>query len=180
MAEPGISVDRARRHEAVVVRLEALLREVRLLAARRPEGRVNAALRAAAEGLLQEMQMFIEQRRREALPVAAHTLGALAVQLGQARAGLEAFELVHASWSARHKAFAWRTRSGPVPVGRLKPAVADEASDKVDRRRHNELLRQFEGRIERAYDEGFEDARTGRPHTGSMAWKRRAHRPVGG
>jgi hypothetical protein len=174
MAEPGISVDRARRHEALVVTLEALLREVHLLAARRPQGRVNAALRAAAEGLLFEAGQFAARRRREALPAVALTLGPLAVQLGQARAGLETFELLHASWSARHKAFAWRTRGGPVLVGRLKPAAADQVSGKLDRRRHAEILRQIDARLQRAYDEGFEDARTGRPHTGSVPWKRRA------
>ena len=174
MADRLISLACARRHEALVVRLEALLREVRPLAARRPAGRVGAALRVAAEGLLHEMQMFIERRRREALPVGAGTLGALAVQLGQARAGLEAFELAHASWSGQHRAFAWHTRGGRVPVGRLKPAVADEASDKLDRRRHAEMLRHFDARLQRAYDEGFEDAQSGKPHTGSLAWKRRA------
>lgn len=176
MAEPqSVSAARARQHEALVVRLEALLRELRPLAARRPEGLVAPALRRAAEDLLADTMHFLPRRRREALPVAARGLGALAVQLGQARAALEAFELVHAGWSARLKAFAWHTRGGPMPVGRLRPesAEADLADDKLGKQRRAEFLKQFEARIERAYDEGYEDAQTGKPATGSMAWKRR-------
>src|SRR6185369_14834439 len=65
MTDAGISLDRARRHEALVVRLEALLRTVRPLAAHRPEGRVGAALRAEAEGLLFEAGQFTARRRRD-------------------------------------------------------------------------------------------------------------------
>jgi hypothetical protein len=175
MAEPqSVSEARARRHEALVVRLEALLRELRPLAARRPEGRVAEAMRTAAEGLLADTMYFLPRRRREVLPVAARRLGPLAVQLGQARAALEAFELVHAGWSNKLKAFAWHTRGGPVAVGRLRPeGIVEADADKLGKRRHAEILRQFESRIERAYDEGYADAQNGHPATGSLPWKRR-------
>ena len=180
MAEAEVSAARARQHEALVVKLEALLRELRPLAARRPAGCVPGALRIAAEGLLGDTQRFLPHRRRDALPVAAGTLGALVVQLGLARAGLEAFELVHAGWSNKLKAFAWRTGGGPLVVRRLRApsATEDVAADKQQKRRHHEMRAVFESRIERAYEEGYQDAQSGTPPTGSMAWKRRALSPV--
>jgi hypothetical protein len=165
MAEAGISADRTRQHEALVLRLEVLLADVRRLAARAPAGAVSAPLRAAAEGLLYDAQKFRLRGRREALPVAAPSLGELAVELGQARARLEAFELIHSSWSGKHKAFVWRTPREPRPVTRLRPALPED--ERLNRREgeqmRKELLRRLKVRVEEAYEQGYADARTGKP-----------------
>ncbi len=163
MADPGISLQRARQHEALVLRLEALLGDVRRLAARAPEAAIGAPLRAAAEALLHEAQHFRLRGRREALPPAPPTLGALAIALGQARARLEAFELVHSFWSGTHKSFVWRTAPRPLPIARLRPAtVADEQRQRHDTERMRKaLLRRLEARIEEAYEQGYADGQTG-------------------
>lgn len=162
MSGGRISVPLAQAHEALVVRFEALLRDLRPLAARRPEGRVTGSMRVLAEGLLHDAQRFRPRARREVWPVAARSLGALALQLGQTRAGLEAFELVHTRWSARHKAFVWRTDT-PLPVGRLRPelAGADAESGKAREALRGEIMRRLQARIEEAYEQGVRDAQTG-------------------
>jgi hypothetical protein len=166
MTGTGISAERARHHEALVLRLEALLREERPLAARHPEGPVGPALRVAAEALLHDAAQFHPRRgRREKFPPAAGRLGPLAVELGQARAGLEAFELVHSYWSARHKAFVWRTLPEPAPIGRLRPAVAaaDPEATRENRHIRDEVLRRLKVRIAESYEQGYRDARNGLP-----------------
>ena len=170
MAESGISLVRARQHEKLALALDALLAELRPQAARHPDGAVSEPLRIAAETLLFEAGRFRPRRRRDRFPAAAPTLGALAVELGQARAGLEAFELVHSFWSPRHKAFLWRVGGDPVPVARLRARadIEDRLATRADRRRHHEIRAMFTQRIERAYDEGYEHGSSGHPHTGSI------------
>jgi hypothetical protein len=165
MAESGISAGRARLHEALVLKLEALLDELRPLAARHPEGAVGPALRATAEALLYEAARFRPRRRREVFPAAAPTLGALAVELGQARAGLEAFELTHSAWSPKHKAFLWHVAGTPLPVARLRARadIADRAQGRAESRLRRDLVRQVRVKIEDAYEQGYDDARQGRP-----------------
>jgi hypothetical protein len=71
----------------------------------------------------------------------------------------------HTAWSARHKAFVWRILGEPLPVARLRPALPEEAArDRADGdRMREELLRRFKARVEEAYEQGYTDARTGKP-----------------
>lgn len=172
MTGPGISAGRARQHEALVIKLEALLEDVRKLAAKAPEAAVQGALRAAAEAILYDAQKFRLRGRREKFPVAPATLGALAVELGQARAKLEAFELTHSFWSIPHKAHLWRVAGETLPVRRLRPALAadnpDDAPERPGIRR--EMMRKLTKRVERAYDKGYEDGATGKPPSPDGPW----------
>jgi hypothetical protein len=88
---PNITRKLAERHEALVVRIEALARQVDAVAAKKPELAVPPDLRAAAEDLLHDCRSFA--RGLGTLPPAAPSYGGLGAQLAEARARLEAFEL---------------------------------------------------------------------------------------
>jgi hypothetical protein len=172
MSNATISLERARQHEALVLKLEALMADVRKLAAKSPEGAVGERLRAAAEGLLHDAQKFRVRGRREKLPVAPATFGALALELAQARARLEAFELAHSYWSAAHKAHVWRVANQVEPIRRLRPALAaaDPEQQKANRKRMDEVLQMMMARVERAYNKGYEDGRSGRAPSPDGPW----------
>jgi hypothetical protein len=108
MAEPTVTLREAEAHETLLLRLEALLGELRPLAARHPLAAVPAPLIALSESLLFDARAFTPRRRREALPAAAPDFSGLVVQLGQALAALDAFEARRSFWSAGRAAFVWR------------------------------------------------------------------------
>lgn len=153
---PRITKRLAERHEALVVRLGALERQVTAIAARNPELAVAGDVRIAAEDLLRDCRAFA--RGLGALPPAAPSYGGLAVQLGDAEARLEAFELRHSVWDVAMKCRAWMLTDGTrQPVERHNPKPAVLPTPKESSARVEELHALFDKRIERAYDNGYMD-----------------------
>ena len=97
----------AERHEALWLALTALHKDVLALGAKKAGAPVPDGLRVAAEGLLSDSAPFAPTRRGR-LPVAAPDMASLAVQLGQALAGLAAWESRHSFIDARHNGRMWR------------------------------------------------------------------------
>lgn len=167
MAEPVVTPDRARQHEAIVIRLEALLTELRPLVLRHPAAPVPGELAVVAEGLLFDTHRFLPRRsnQRQAFPAAAPDLAGLVVQLGQAQASLDQFEVRHSFWSETQRAYVWRL--GPdrdLPVARLKPklsATALEEQRQGDSMR-DKVVRLIRAQVEEAYEQGRADAEAGR------------------
>jgi len=147
----------ARMHEALYPRLETLARQVEAIAARKPEAEVPPETRTAAEAQLFESQKFGARggrRSSRALLPAPDT----ATALGQALAGLDAFETRHSGWSEKHQCFVWLLPRGVLkPVARLKPHANVAAGPESDKRAafmRAEIIR----RIQAKYDEGYDAA----------------------
>lgn len=128
---------------------------------------MSEPVRIVAEGLLGDCASFI-RLKREKLPVAAPDLAGLAVQLGQALAGLDAFESLHTRWDARWNCRVWNVAGEPLPVRRLRPDVAPPpppTTFKGDSMR-DKLSQLIERRRKQAFEEGFragQAARSGAP-----------------
>lgn len=160
----------AERHEALWLSLAALHKDTLALGAKKPDASVSEPVRIAAEALLADCAAFI-RRRNERLPVAAPDLAGLAVQLGQALAGLEAWESRHTDWDQRFNCRIWNLHSGYLPIMRLKPPAAAlrfQRTDEADLR--EKLTLRVQQRWRGVYQKGFEAgraARNGAPETGS-------------
>jgi len=169
MSEPTVTVREAEAHEALVLSLEALLSELRPLAARHPLAEVPPPLIALSEDLLYEARPFTPRARREALPAAAPQFGGLVVQLGQALAALDGFEVRRSFWSPERAAFVWRLgRDETRPIARLRPrlAKAADADRAATDKMRAKLRRHIEARIEEAYERGLAEGRTGTERSG--------------
>ncbi len=168
MREQRLTRDRAAAHEALFPKLEKLTRQAEAIALRRPEAPVPAETRAAAEALLFDARKMLGQQIRAAhpgrrkpgrdFPAASDTFAGLSTQLGQALAGLDAFEAAHTSWNVDLKCVAWQLGGDDtMPVKRLRPELlrAPEA-DRHDRT--SEHIRQkITARFRERYEEGYED-----------------------
>ena len=152
----------AERHEALWLSLTALHKDIVALGAKKPDAAVSDPVRIAAEGLLNDCAPFT-RKRHDRLPVAADDLAGLAVQLGQALAGLDAWESLHTSWDARFNCRIWDLQSGYLPIMRLKPpamALKQERTDYADLR--NKLALRIDQRQRGIYQKGFEAGRAAR------------------
>ena len=159
---PKITHPLAERHEALWLAVTALHKDVLALGAKKPTAPVSEIVRIQAESLLSDCAPFIRQRR-ERLPVAAGDLAGLAVQLGQALAGLDAFESQHTIWDDRFACRLWQVAGANLPVKRLKPpsaAMAMPRRDMADLR--HKLAQRIDGRQRAAYEEGFAAGRAAR------------------
>lgn len=122
--EPGHTTAAvAERHEALWLSLTALHKDIVALGAKKPDASVSDPARITAEALLSDCASFT-RKRNERLPVAAPELAGLAVQLGQALAGLEAWESRHTGWDERFNCRIWTLSRGYLPIMRLKPPAA--------------------------------------------------------
>lgn len=122
----------AERHEALVLHLSALQKSVTAIAAKRPEAAVPAATRVLAEALLFDCAPFLPRPSSARFPVAAPQHGALLVQLGQALAGLDAYEARHAVWDEARNGFVWRLANNQtLPIARLRQAIAAPADPDI-------------------------------------------------
>jgi hypothetical protein len=161
----------ADRHEALWLRLSALLEQARPLAARKPDALISEDVRIAAEALLHDAQIFGPKRpRREQLPPAAPSWGGLAVQLGQALALLEAYEAGHTGWDGEERYRVWLTLPYPQPVRRLLPEAefSREGRDEMRSIRHK-----LAARMDKAFREHFS-----RGYAAGIAAARRAGAPA--
>jgi hypothetical protein len=119
--QPQISKAQAAAHEALYPRVERLTRQAEAIGTKRPNAPVPEETRTIAEGLLFDVQAFRPSRTRRGLPPAASSFAALASQLGQALAALDAFEAAHSEWNGVLKCRVWRTGFQPEqPVARLR------------------------------------------------------------
>lgn len=145
-----ITVARAEQHEALHMRLTALLRHAEGVGARQATAAVPDETRRLAEGLLFDAAAFTHGR---GLPAAAPSYGALAVQVGQALALLEAFELRYTHWDAGRKCVVWRIAGAerPLPVKRLRPQPVGIAEPKRTNKELDALRAKIAERIEALY-----------------------------
>lgn len=160
--EPATAITTAQRaatHEALYPRLAALSAELSAMAHKRPTAPVPQSLAILAEGLLFEAAPFCGPRRRRGLVPAPPDLAALAALLGQALAGLDAFETRHAPFNKTLNCFAWRLPRGEfLPVRRLRPetvTIDDAAARKRDNVMRDKLTRLITARVETAREEGY-------------------------
>ena len=159
-------------HERLYPRLASLLKQVERVAAQRPTQPVRAESVKLARELCQEAGLLLgKQGRGIGVPRGALDHAGLAVALGQAVAGLEAFEGEHAQLSARHQAICWTLPDGKrQPVARLLPltppkgaTVWDEAEREFGKERHAAVVRRLIHRENQTYLVGYRDGRAGRP-----------------
>ncbi|UXN71230.1 hypothetical protein N8A98_08650 [Devosia neptuniae] len=128
---PRVTHALAARHEALWLRLTALHAQIATVAARRPQAPVSGQTISVAEVLLRDAQVFLAQG--DSLPMAAPDHGGLLTQLGQALAGLDAWEAVNAEWRGELNAFVWKVVGDPVlPVQRLRPKLVAAAAPHAD------------------------------------------------
>ena len=161
-----VTASLAERHEALWLSLTALHKDVAALAAKKPASPVSDPVRIAAESLLSDCAPFL-RRRCDRLPVAAPDLAGLAVQLGQALAWLEHYELAHSGWDSEQQCFVWQTGNGPLPLRRLRPQVQTLPS-RQESREMAELQEQLSRRIN-AITKGLPDDGDGPPRARSYA-----------
>ena len=152
----------AEHHEALWLSLTALHKDIVALGAKKPGAAVSEAVRIAAEGLLSDILPFTRQRG-DRFPVAAADLGGLAVQLGQALAGLERWESLNTTWDERYKCRIWHVDGPYLPIMRLKPPAAALKHQRDDMSLiRAKLVLRLDQRTRGAYQEGFEAGRAAR------------------
>lgn len=155
-----ITARTAARHEAVYLRLQALLKQTQAIAVRRPEALLPEATRILAEGLLFDARPFLPgPKRRRDWPLVAADQAGLAVQLGQLQAGLDAFEIRHTGWNAKLACLLWSVSDArDLPVRRLRPKLAVVAADNAHMRLlRDKLARRIDERARGTYERGYRD-----------------------
>ena len=165
----SVTPDRAEAHEGLYLRLAKLLKQTETIASRKPDAEIPAETRALASDLLFEVRPFLARSLARKLPLdAAPGFAGLAAQLGQALAGLDAFEARHSAWNPELGCFVWLIgRDATLPVARLRPETSAIITSLADKRHgeemRNKLLRLIEAKAETAYEDGYADATAGRP-----------------
>lgn len=156
----------AEQHEALWLRVTALHKDSVALGAKKPDGAVPDSLRIAAEGLLYDCVPFGPHSRRSRLPVAARDMGGLAVQLGQALAGLDAWESQRSYLDPRFDCRMWRVKAGQLPIMRLKPPAGALPVHRDISELRAKVVRRIEGKRQSDFERGFAAGRSagqGRP-----------------
>lgn len=165
-------------HERLHPRVASLLKQVERVAGRRPGMGVPEESAKLARELCREAASLLgKDGRGIGLPRTARagTLdhGALAVALGQALAGLEAFEGEHSGWSAKAKCTVWVIDGPPMPVRRLLPpgsaANPVETHDPEASEMRQKVYKLIMGRYAAGYDAGYRDAKAGKPPSAAYA-----------
>ena len=152
----------AERHEALWLSLTALHKDILALGAKKPDAPTSEPVRIAAEGLLSDCVPFGPSRRTR-LPVAAADLAGLAVQLGQALSGLDAWESQRSFLDAQLGCRMWRVEGASLPIMRLKPpaaALPKAHRDIADLR--EKLARRIDGQRAGDFERGFQAGRAAR------------------
>lgn len=167
-------------HERLYPRLAALLKQVERVAGKRPgDPAPEATAKLAGQLCVQAAKLLGRERQGIVLPVA--TRGAsldhagLVVKLGQAVAGLEAFEAAHSAPIAG--VLSWQLGDGESrPVARLgakaspaqrqappKPQAARAGSIESPRQMRSKILKRLMERENLRYMQGYRDAKAGKP-----------------
>lgn len=123
-----------------MVRLGALLEQVRPMAAKHPEAAVPPVVKDLARHLLAEAQWFGFPSGAAGRPAAGGA--GLVAQLSEARALLEHFEAQHSVWDPAQNARIWRLRRSTVHIRRLRPlsTVPPRSEDNPEARHMRKLL----------------------------------------
>ncbi|HEX4297923.1 MAG TPA: hypothetical protein VHZ56_07855, partial [Devosia sp.] len=105
--------------------------------------------------------------RLKPLPPAPPDFAGLAAALGQALAGLAAFEAAHTVWNVPLKCLVWVTSGPPLPVRRLRPMTAQPALTPTEKRHaaatREAVRRHILHRYGAGYTAGYRDAAAGLP-----------------
>lgn len=160
-------------HERLHPRIAALLKQVERVAARRPTQPVPEESMKLSRELCREAARLLGRDGR-GIGVGRGTLdhSGLAVMLGQALAGLEAFEAANSVYSAKHGAVCWMLPEGGMePVSRLRPKERPkgpfggktEMERKQDKEMHAKVVQRIIRRENYAYFQGYRDAQQGKP-----------------
>lgn len=148
----------AERHEALFLQCEALQKSVGLIATRNPASPLPQATRILAETLLFDTRPFLPARQ-DKLPMAAPDHAGLLTQLGQALAGLLAYQAHWTEWVAAKSCFCWIIRDERLPVRRLHPQVAIVEQKRSNSPRMLHLREKLAERLTRQrqgdYDDGY-------------------------
>lgn len=119
----SLTPGRAARHEALFVRIEALVKQLEPVARSKPGQEVSAPVRSLAEDLLFEAREFRPRGERRGLVAALPDHAGLLAQLGQAVARLAAFEADHTGVNEASTLCWLFTDGAQQPVQRLHPAA---------------------------------------------------------
>lgn len=172
----------AERHEALWLSLTALHADIKSLAAKKPDAAVSEPVRIVAESLLGEAVPFLPKAQKARLPVAAADLAGLAVQLGQALAGLDAWESRHSFWHAGKACRCWRVGEGELPVLRLRPQLPPPPTTHDGTDLRAALARRIDQRRSGDFERGFQAgraARQGQPVAEIAAEARKTYPRIG-
>ena len=156
----------AARHEALYPRIGTLLRQIEAVALRKPAAPVPRATQTIAEALLFDAQAFGVTRK--VLVAAAADMAGLATQLGQALAGLDAFEAAHSGWDVELKCYVWHFANGdnaPIARRRQQPVKAPRPADKrqTSRTLRHRIAYMIDAKYSEGYRIGYADALNSRP-----------------
>jgi len=165
-------------HERLYPRLASLLTQVERVASRLPRAPVPPETALLAREQVGKAARLLGREGRgiavpQSTPSAPLEHAALAVALGQAVAGLEAFEGAHAMLSVRHRAICWLLPGGRLqPVARRLPATPPkdapawyEAEQKLSERDRKKVIDRLLERENARYMLGYRDGKAGRaPH----------------
>ena len=164
-------------HERLYPRLASLLKQVERVAGQRPMQPVPIESVKLARELCQEAaQLLGKQGRGIAVPRGAPGAldhASLAVALGQAVAGLEAFEGEHSGHSKKLDCTVWQIDGPPRPVTRLLPkghgGKEVKNSDPEADFHRRQVYKLIVGRFKAGYDEGYKHAKEGKPPSARYA-----------
>ncbi len=152
-------------HERLYPRLAALLKQVE-----RARGNLlvpEETARVSRELCREAAKLLGREGRGIAVPPPNKPLDhqGLAVMLGQAVAGLGAFEAAHSGWSPKSKCAVWVIDGPPRPVLRLMPPGSEgkpvQSKDPQAGQYRRELYKLIMGRYAAGYDAGYRDAKEG-------------------
>ena len=176
-------------HERLYPRLASLLKQVERVAGQRPMQPVPIESVKLARELCQEAAKLLGRAGRGIVVPRGVTTGAakgaacggagtldhatLAVALGQAVAGLEAFEAEHSGHSKKLDCAVWQIDGPPVPVTRLLPKghggkEVKTRDPEADHHRRT-VYKLIVGRFKAGYDEGYRAASEGKPPSARYA-----------
>jgi len=141
---PFLNARQAHAHEALFVRLCALLDQLKPLAAKHPVASVSPAVTQLAVEMLGAAAWFAGEKRAGCVPAA--DLAGLMAQLSEARAQLEHFEAQHSAWDKAQNAHVWLLRNGTAPIKRLRPHTTKPPRPRDDPAAR-QLRRELESRI---------------------------------
>lgn len=159
-------------HERLYPRLASLLKQVENVARQRPMQPVpTESVKLARELCEEAAQLLGRAGRGIGVPRGTPDHASLAVALGQAVAGLEAFEGEHAQLSARHQAICWTLPDGTrQPVARLLPRTPpkganawEEEEREFGAAQSSIVIRRLVDRENQVYLIGYRDGRAGKP-----------------
>lgn len=169
-------------HERLYPRLAALLKQVERVARQRAGAPVPEETAKLSRELCREAAKLLGREGRGIVVPQGSSSGGkaapldhagLAVALGQAVAGLEAFEAAHSGWSAQRKCTVWTLDGPPRPVLRLLPPGSEanpvKTRNPAAEEAKRDLMKLIISRYAAGYDDGYRQASEGKPPSARYA-----------